>query len=255
MLKRIKDWLEHPLTRGMSLDDPLTTARRLEVIRSKPFLSSIYTEWYRAIASHFTSTEKVLEIGSGAGFLKEFFPGLITSELFEVPGVDLVIDAQAINLETGTLDGIVMTDVFHHLPDSPQFFAEATRVIKPGGRVVMIEPWNTGWGRLIYQNLHHEPFQPEVPEWKFPPGGPLSAANGALPWIVFERDREKFTRRFPSLEIERIAPLMPISYLISGGVSMRSLAPGWSYPIVRFVERLSREKWNGMFALIAIKRR
>ncbi|MFM8392713.1 MAG: class I SAM-dependent methyltransferase, partial [Acidobacteriota bacterium] len=235
-------------------DDPQTTARRLEVIRSKPFLSSLYAEWYGMIAANFTPGQKVLEIGAGAGFLKELMPGLITSELFEVPGVDLVIDAQAMNLETATLDGIVMTDVFHHLPDSPRFFAEATRVIKPGGLIVMIEPWNTGWGRLIYQNLHHEPFQPEVMEWKFPPGGPLSTANGALPWIVMERDREEFTQRFPSLKIERITPLMPVSYLISGGVSMRSLVPGWSYPIVRHLEKLFVESQTGMFALIIINR-
>ena len=148
-----------------------------------------------------------------------------------------------------------MTDVFHHLPDCARFFAEATRVIRPGGLIVMVEPWNTWWGRLIYQNLHHEPFQTAVSDWKFPAGGPLSAANGALPWIVFERDRDEFTRRFPALMIERITPLMPISYLISGGVSMRSLVPGWSYPLVRGLEKLSGEKRNGMFALIAIKRR
>jgi SAM-dependent methyltransferase len=254
MLNLIKSWLEHPLTRGMSLDDPQTTARRLEVIRSKPFLSRLYAEWYRMIAAHFTPGAQVLEIGAGAGFLKEFMPGLITSELFEVPGVDLVIDAAAMNLGTATLDGMVMTDVFHHLPDCPRFFAEAARVIKPGGRIVMIEPWNTGWGRLIYQNLHHEPFQPTVTEWTFPPGGPLSTANGALPWIVLARDREAFSRRFPALQIERIAPLMPIAYLISGGVSMRSLVPGWSYPIVRRLEKLCVESHTGMFALIVINR-
>ncbi len=255
MLKTIKEWLEHPLTRGMALDDPRTTARRLEVIRSKHFLSNIYAEWYRAISSYFAPEAGVLEIGSGAGFLKEFLPGLITSEIFEVPGVDRMIDAQSIDFDDASLDGIAMTDVFHHLPDCGRFFTEATRVIRPGGRIVMIEPWNTGWGRLIYQNLHHEPFQPHVADWKFPAGGPLSAANGALPWIVLERDRVEFTRRFPGLSIERIAPLMPISYLISGGVSMRSLVPGWSYQIVRTLERISGEHRTGMFALIVIRRK
>ena len=42
-----------------------------------------------------------------------------------------------------SLDGIVMTDVLHHIPDCTSLFHEAARVIRPGGRVVMIEPWNT----------------------------------------------------------------------------------------------------------------
>ncbi|MFZ4795769.1 MAG: class I SAM-dependent methyltransferase, partial [Blastocatellia bacterium] len=140
MIDKLKKWLEHPLTRGLALDDPQTTARRLEVIRAKPFLTRLYAEWYRRLAAYFPPGARILEIGSGAGFLREFIPGLITSEVFEVPGVDRVIDAQAIDLGDATLDGIVMTDVFHHLPDCARFFVEATRVIRPGGWIVMVEP-------------------------------------------------------------------------------------------------------------------
>lgn len=126
-------WLAHPLTRGMDIDDPHTTALRLEVIRSKPFLRKLYEEWYRDIATHFPPDARVLELGSGAGFLKEFIPELITSELFSTPGAERIIDAQAIAMAEASLDGIVMTDVLHHIPDCSSFFHEAARVIRPGG--------------------------------------------------------------------------------------------------------------------------
>ena len=39
--------------------------------------------------------------------------------------------------------------------------------------------------RVIYGALHHEPFRPDAADWKISGKGPLSAANGALPWILF----------------------------------------------------------------------
>lgn len=89
---------------------------------------------------HFLPDTRVLELGSWVGFLKEFIPQLITIELFSVPGVERIIDAQAIAMGDASFDGIVMTDVLHHIPDCSLFFHEATRVIRVGGKVVMIEP-------------------------------------------------------------------------------------------------------------------
>jgi SAM-dependent methyltransferase len=146
----------------MNIDDSQTTALRLQIIRTKPFLRKLYEEWYRDIATHFPSDTRVLELGSGAGFLKEFIPQLITSELFSAPGVERIIDAQAIAMGDASLDGIVMMDVLHHISDCSLFFHEAARVIRVGGKVVMIEPWNTTWSRWVYQRLHHEPFEPDA---------------------------------------------------------------------------------------------
>lgn len=254
MLSLIKKWLEHPLTRGLDIDDPRTTSLRLEIIRSKPFLRKLYEEWYRTIASLFAPEERVLEIGSGAGFLKEFMPGLITSELFPVPGVERIIDAQKIDFDDASLDGIVMTSVFHHIPDCEHFFEEAARVLRPGGRVVMIEPWNNIWAGLIYRNLHHEPFDPDAKEWKFPATGPLSSANGALPWIVFERDRVIFEQHYPFLSTIEVKSMMPLSYILSGGVSMRQIIPGWAFSILRLFERILGDQYLGTYALIILRK-
>jgi len=43
----------------------------------------------------------------------------------------------------GSLRAIVMTDVLHHIPNVESFFAEAARCVRPGGVIVMIEPWLT----------------------------------------------------------------------------------------------------------------
>src|SRR5690348_5805652 len=113
----LRNILAEPRTRGMNIDDPRTTVLRRSIVREKPFLRKVYEEWYRLVASYVPAgPEPALELGSGAGFLKEFIPNLVTSEIFPVEGVDVVLDGQRMGLPDGSLRGIVMTDVLHHLP-------------------------------------------------------------------------------------------------------------------------------------------
>ena len=85
----LKRWLEHPLTRGLDLDDPRTTRLRRQILAEKPFLRRVYEEWYGAMAASLPPGDgPVLELGSGAGFLADFVPGLVRSEVFYTPGID-----------------------------------------------------------------------------------------------------------------------------------------------------------------------
>lgn len=245
--------LGHPLTRGLSVDDPRTTLRRRQIVAEKASLRDIYSEWYRHLIDALPQQGRVLELGSGAGFLKTVWPDVITSEVLPIPGVDVVADARWLPFADNDLDAIVMTDVFHHIPDVGRFMTEATRCIHPGGRLVMIEPWRSRWSEWVYVNLHPEPFVPDA-GWTIPATGPLSGANGALPWIVFARDAATFAERYPQWRIETIQPLMPFSYLLSGGVSLRSLVPIWFHRAVRRLEgRLDQRRW-AMFAFIVLRR-
>jgi SAM-dependent methyltransferase len=257
----MRDLLAHPLTRDLAIDDPRTTERRRSILADKQFLRRIYLEWYGALARALPArndSDRVLEVGSGAGFLAELgiIPDVVTSEVFPVPGVDLVLDARRIPLRSGTLRGIVMVDTLHHVAHPRSFLAEAVRCLRPGGVLTMIEPWVTDWSRLVYRHLHHEPFLPESESWEFPESGPLSGANGALPWMIFERDRATFEREFPELHLVEVRPMMPARYLVSGGVAMRSLVPGWLYAPCRTAENLLAPFMRriAMFAQITVVR-
>jgi SAM-dependent methyltransferase len=253
----LADWLKLPVTATCDVDDPKTTVLRREIIRKKHFLTRIYLDWYRAIARELPAGhEPFLELGSGSGFMQQQIAGVIASDILCVPGIDLVADGTHLPFLEGTLRGVVMTNVLHHIPDVRRFFREAARCVRPGGALVMIEPWVTPWSTAIYRRFHSEPFEPEASDWTLTSTGPLSGANGALPWIVFVRDRKQFERDFPAWRVDSIEPIMPFRYLVSGGVSTRSLAPGVSYPLwVAFEQCLSR--WTsslGMFARIVIVR-
>jgi len=253
LIGALKNVLAHPLTRGLSIDDPRTTERRRLIIQSNTFLRRIYDEWYRLIAGAIPQGPgQVLELGSGAGFLAEYVPGLIASEIFACPDIQLVLDARRLPFETASLKAIVMVDVLHHIPDNRAFLTEARRCLRPGGSIAMIEPWVSTWSRQIYTRLHHEPFLPAARDWTFPETGPLSGANGALPWIIFERDRRDFESHFPELKIRTIRPIMPFRYLVSGGVSMRQLMPAWTFGWWRLLDSWM-SRWP-MFALVQVER-
>ena len=129
------------------------------------------------------------------------------------------------------------------------------RVLKKDGMLIMIEPANSMWGRFIYKIFHHEPFEP-AGNWKIPPSGPMSGANGALPWIVFERDFDKFKRSFPLLRLEKIRYHTPFMYLISGGVSFKQVFPNFFYSIFRSVDKLLPyiNRQISMFTTITVKK-
>ena len=253
----LQAWLAHPLTANVDIDDPSAVELRRRIIQEKPFLKRIYLEWYEQLAAAVSSTPgSVLELGTGAGFLRDQLSGILTSDVFHHAGIDVVLDGSVLPIADESLGAIVMVDVFHHIPSPRLFFAEAARCVRPGGSIVMIEPWVTPWSRLVYGKFHHEPFETDAVQWEFPSTGPLSGANGALPWIVFERDRKRFEQEFPGWRIHRIEIQMPFRYLVSGGLSMRNLVPGWTFTAWRVLERALQPLMPslGMFALISLRR-
>jgi SAM-dependent methyltransferase len=249
--------LAEPGSAGHDLDEAATTVRHRELIRSKAFLRRIYDEWYCLLAQALPPIAGVtLEIGSGGAFFGPVGQRIIRSDVLQLPDLHVALDATRLPFGGDSLRAIVMTNVFHHIPDADAFLSEARRCLRPGGVLAMIEPWATPWSRWVYTTLHHERFDPAAPTWRLEPGRPLTSANSALPWIVFERDRSVLERRFPQLRVAEITPLMPLRYLISGGVSMRSTSPSWTFGLWRrFDELLLRiTPAAAMFAHIVVVR-
>lgn len=250
----------HPRTRGVDLDSPETTRLRKQVIQEKRFLKKIYQEWYALLLQSANSSSAkgpVLELGSGAGFLSQVAPGVITSDLFYVDGLSILLDGQRLPFKPGSLKAILLTNVLHHIPSPEDFFTEASRCIAPGGVVAMVEPWLTRWSRFVYKHLHHEPVDETIVSWKIHGSGPLSGANTALPWIIFQRDLSRFENTFPELRIKELRVFMPFRYLLSGGISLRSLMFAFTFPFWRGIETLLNPLMDhlGMFAKIVLVRR
>jgi len=240
------------------LDSPESTLFFREIILNKQFLYRIYNEWYDWLINRAKTCGegKYLEIGSGGGFLKELFPAIITSDILDLPFVDVVCNAERLPFANESLACIMMLNVFHHLPRPYLFLEEAQRCLVSGGKILMIEPANSWWGRLIYKRFHHEPFDPDA-GWEINQGHPVSNSNQALPYIYFERDVKHFNEKFPQLRLNEIRYHTPFLYLVSGGLSRKALLPAGMYGTVKFLERILSplNQQLGMFCSIEIEKK
>jgi SAM-dependent methyltransferase len=241
------------------LDDPRRYDEIRRRVRGKPALEAFYREVYEEFAACVARCPPgggILEIGSGAGFAREVVPGLITSDILPYPDLHLVLDARQLPFGAASLRAIVLFNVFHHIPDSAAFLEECQRVLRPGGRLLIVEPHPGVVGAPILRFLHHEPYDPSG-GWSFGSSGPLSGANGAQAWIVFQRDRARFEQTFAGLSIVRYQPVSPFRYWLAGGLKWWTLLPGALFGAATAVDRRLAAAWpdTGSFANVEIVRR
>jgi SAM-dependent methyltransferase len=230
-------------------------------IRKNPLLFEIYREMYRRLY-HEVPREmfpRLLELGSGGGFFKSVAPHVVTSECVAASGVDRVVDACKLEDHFGpsSLDAIVAFDVFHHLPDAAGFLRGASSVLRPGGRIVMVEPWFTPIGQWFYRALHHEPVIMDPDDWSIRGFGRLEGANSRLPTSVFRDSSERFSHEFPELRIVKCEPFHKWLYLVSGGLRFNTRIPA---PIARWLVRADMNatlgnQLLGIFGHIVVERR
>ncbi len=116
------------------------------------------TEWHIPAAAGFEQTRglQVLEIGCGLGtdgaqFAKAgaFYTGVDLTEasielarrrfeLFDLPGTFRTADAEGLDFPDNTFDIVYSHGVLHHTPDTVRAVQEVHRVLKPGGRAIVM---------------------------------------------------------------------------------------------------------------------
>jgi SAM-dependent methyltransferase len=244
VLARLRRALGEPELRGLDVDTPELAAAHRRILARKAIVRRLFERFYRECRRmdlrHFARCPGArLEIGSGAGFLHDVYPDVVTSDVKPLAFVDLVCHAERLPVRDASLRAIYAINVFHHLPDPRGFFRAAARALHPGGGVVLIEPFHGPLARRLFRDLFtSERFDPDVPGWEADgaAGGPMSDANQALSYVVFVRDRARFAREFPELSLVVDRPHTHLWYLASGGVNFRQLVPAAAIPLLRAAE-------------------
>ena len=132
------------------------TAQNLRQWENKPSLRAVYEDLYRKMVGE-CRAGPTLEIGAGSGNFKQYRQDVVASDITSAPWLDVVADAEALPFKEGVFSNIVMFDVLHHIEFPRTFFAEAQRVLIPGGRMVMAEPAITPMSWFFYRFVHQEP--------------------------------------------------------------------------------------------------
>ncbi|MHC8508142.1 MAG: class I SAM-dependent methyltransferase [Rhodospirillales bacterium] len=194
----------------------------------KPVLREIYTDYYRRIAKACVPGP-VLEIGGGSGNFKAFMDEVVSTDITPSPWLDAACDAHRLPFKDGAFANIIMIDVLHHMERPAAFFAEARRTLKPGGRIVMIEPAITPVSYPFYAWLHPEPVDMKQDLTREPASAPGRArdpfdANQAVPTLIFhESAGAVLAHTAPGFRLVDRRRLSFWAYPLSGGFRPWSL--------------------------------
>ena len=170
-----------------------------------------------------------IEIGSGPGLARELIPELELSDVVQAPWHAHQLAAESLPFGDGQVGALVLFDVLHHLRSPAAFLTEATRVLAPGGRVVLCEPYVSPLSFPVYRFLHEEgcdlSVDPLADSVAATAGDDPFEGNQAIPTRLFGRHRAELARRFPLLPLVKLEHLAGPAYPASGGFSGRPL-PG-----------------------------
>lgn len=197
-----------------------------EAWRAKPALRDYYRrEHFDRVAAELHDGP-TLEIGSGPGFFSAHRPGMVSIDITDQPGVDVCADAHALPFPDAAFANVVWVDVLHHMARPGAMLAEVGRVLRPGGRAAMIEPWTGAIGTLFYRYVHHEDCIAVADPWDaaMPPEKSAMDGNAWIPKAVLvDRSRELPTLT-GGLRLMKVKPFGALSYVLTGGFQP------WGFP-------------------------
>ncbi|MFD2182377.1 class I SAM-dependent methyltransferase [Rhodoplanes azumiensis] len=245
--------------------DVQSDARLLEhrrVWERKDVLRIVYSDYYRRMLE-LAPVGPLLDIGGGSAHVKNFRPDAVSLDILPFPGIDTVADAHQLPFPDGHFASIIMLDVLHHLDRPIVFLKEAARVLRKGGRLLMIEPGITPVSWWFYHFVHQEPVimgqDPFAMTEKMSGKDPFDS-NQAIPTLVFGRANglKRLAAAVPEFEVKAVDWLSLLVYPLSGGFKSWCLVPeAAASPGIAFENRLPAvlRRTFGFRIFVALERR
>ena len=230
--------------------------RHRRVWDQKPILRRVYNEEFftRMLASRKPNGLSV-EVGAGPGFFKQFESEIVSTDLIWCPWLDAIADAQQLPFRSHSVANVFGLDMLHHLATPMIFLGEVSRVLIPGGRLILVEPWITPFSYFIFRFLHQERCDLSETPWIVNPSGEALEklafdGNQAIPYLLFgPKSRSTTLSSLPELKLLALEPFCLFAYLLSGGFKPMNLLPESLYPALSKCERATSPLWRRVAAL------
>jgi SAM-dependent methyltransferase len=232
--------------------------------RNNRALRACYSDWYGLIRKHLpaASLGPWIEIGSGPGFAKELIPELTLTDIVQAPWHERQVSAEVLPFEEGTVGALVLFDVLHHVAVPTVFLHEADRVLRLGGRIVLVEPYVSPLSHVVYNRFHEEPailsVDPFAQTATDADKDPFTS-NQAIPTLLFSRGGgRRFEQAFPNLAVTHLRRFAGLAYPATGGFNRGPLLPFPLWRALYWFESLLPEiafRLFGFRMLVVIEKR
>ena len=233
--------------------------RRAEFLRDRPNnLDFLFRRRYSWMNEYTKDKSVIFDLGAGLGMSRLFIdnPNLVVTDITKYPWVDRQVDALNLPFESDSVDVFICGHMIHHLGYPKAFFDELTRILKPGGVVLIQELETSLMLKFLMWLTHNEGWDERVNVYdqkeKCTPGAddPWSA-NCAIPHLLFSRP-EVFEKEFPELKIVKNELCEFFIFALSGGVLVKAPTVQLPVPALKFlslVDSMLVAVLPGFFAL------
>ena len=179
--------------------------------------------------SFINDSDMGIEVGSGAGFTKDFIKNknFKLTDLGNDEHLDIKnIDAQNTCFEDETYDYVIASNMIHHIPYPMKFFKEMNRILKKNGKLIIFESHCSIIFQIATTIMKHEGFDFTLNVWdeKIPKSDEKNAWHGniAVPHLIFD-DKEGYNTYLGNLfKIEHDKLTECFIFLNSGGVTSKT---------------------------------
>lgn len=244
--KKIRNFLYEKDVINVDVNSKKLAKINSNILKKKLLLKSAYITFYKDMTlfcdKYFIKNGLEIELGSGTGFFKKIRKKVITSDIRPGLKYDIRIDATNMKLKKNSVKCIYAINVFHHISNPNKFFKELIRVLKKNGGCILIEPHNGFLSRMLHSYAcKEEYFDTRVKEWIAKKKvGPLSNANQALSYNIFERDEKKFKKKYgENLKIiHKQYIINGLRFILSGGLNFKQLVPNFFIPLLFVTEKI-----------------
>src|SRR3972149_3273602 len=209
-----------------------------ETINSKPILQLLWRGWYKEIEPFISKDGLNIEVGAGGGYASTYFKNLIQTDVVKTPHINMCCDASAFPFK-----------------NIDEFFNEARRVLKKGGRILMVEPYVSYLSYPVWKLLHYEGCNLKSLSIDSNEHARIDA-NIAIPTILFKKKRKQFEKNYANLKIIYENYHTAFHFFASGGYTYPSLIPKFLLPNLVRIEKTLQPlgKWLGSFMTVIIQK-
>jgi SAM-dependent methyltransferase len=225
--KLLTTFIPDPSKNRMQNEGDLRGARDYLLEGSNPNLSSLLDSRYSWMATFIKTSQKGIEFGSGIGATKLFLPhhDVLLTDVVENTWLDYSeIDATSSGFADEVYDYIILNQVLHHLTRPDLFFKEARRILKPGGLLIIQDPYTSFLMKMALIVMRHEGFNDainlRIPGVKFCHSDDPWSANCSTAKLIFESQLGR--ELFRGFEVIHTLRSEFLGFINSGGVTAKT---------------------------------